>query len=378
MENKKSQTKDYRVISTSSITTDNDTKIKLDNDKNYTYDNEKVQKSSERTKINYQMMIRLPKIHALIKSKKYPNKNKIIKYLVEIGLPKYSVMTITRDLEFLKYTLNAPLEYDFTHKGYFYTGNFEPDFENHLSQKELNTLFQAKILLSHYKNTPIYTEASEIIDLLTSSSTNGKNLNLMKRITVAPTAENLISIDENLWNLIQDSLTKNQVLQFDYTDIWGQKTENRRLCPYQLVLEDDICYLFGFDKMRNAERIFSLSRMKNVKLLEETFVLPEDFEFEKHTGNSKFGAFFSGKKEHYVIEFYDEERKSVCERKWAENQKITENEYETCIEFDSTQALKIKAWVLSAGCNARPFEPQWLADEWKRNAQEMCKMADAK
>lgn len=66
-------------------------------------------KSSERTKINYQMMIRLPKIHALIKSKKYPNKNDIIKYLAEIGLPKYSVMTITRDLEFLKYTLNALL-----------------------------------------------------------------------------------------------------------------------------------------------------------------------------------------------------------------------------------------------------------------------------
>lgn len=74
--------------------------------------------------------------------------------------------------------------------------------------------------------------------------------------------------------------------------------------------------------MRNADRIFSLSRIKNAEIIEETFTLPEDF------------------------------------------------------EFDSTQALKIKDWVLSAGCNARPFEPQWLADEWKRNAQEMSKMAE--
>lgn len=104
-------------------------------------------------------MIRLPKIHVLIKNKKYPNKNDIIKYLAEIGLPKYSVMTITRDLEFLKYTLNAPIEYDFTKKGYFYAENYEPDFQNHLSEKELRTLLSAEVLLSNYKNTPVYSEA---------------------------------------------------------------------------------------------------------------------------------------------------------------------------------------------------------------------------
>lgn len=106
------------------------------------------------------------------------------------------------------------------------------------------------------------------------------------------------------------------------TLIAGKKNENRKIRPYQLVLENDVCYLFGFDEMRNADRIFSLSRIKNAEIIEETFTLPEDF------------------------------------------------------EFDSIQALKIKAWVLSAGCNARPFEPQWLADEWKRNAQEMSKMAE--
>lgn len=334
----------------------------------------KSDKKAERTKINYQMMIRLPKIHALIKSKKYPNKNDIIKYLAENGLPHYSVMTITRDLEFLENTLNAPLKYDFIHKGYFYTEDFNPDFQNHLSQKELNILLQAKILLSNYKNTPIYAEAGEMIDLLTSSSTDGRNPELMNRIAVAPTAE--ISIDEKLWNVIQDSLTKNLVLTFDYTDRWGRKTENRLLCPYQLVLEDDLCYLFGFDKFRASERIFSLSRMKNAKLTEETFELPEDFEFEKRTGESKFGAVFSGKIEHYVIEFYDEARQIVRERKWAENQVITEDEYETVLEFDSTQAAKIKSWVLSNGCNARPFQPKWLVDEWKYNAEEMFKMAE--
>lgn len=155
--------------------------------------------------------------------------------------------------------------------------------------------------------------------MLTSASISGKDVFLLKRIAVAPTEE--VFIDEKLWETIQISLSKNQIIKFDYVDRWKKKRKPKD-SPYQLVLENDVCYLFGFDEMRNADRIFSLSRIKNAEIIEETFTLPEDF------------------------------------------------------EFDSIQALKIKDWVLSAGCNARPFEPQWLADEWKRNAQEMSKMAE--
>lgn len=323
---------------------------------------------NKQTKITYRMLERISYIHRKIKSGCFPN-TKQLSYDLEAG-----TATISRDIEYMRDRMSAPIEYDFTRKGYFYAENYEPDFQNHLSKKELETLLSAKILLSNYKNTPIYSEAIELINLLTSASMSGKDVSLLERIAVAPTEE--VFIDEKLWEKIQISLSKNQIIQFNYTDRWGQKTENRKIRPYQLVLENGVCYLFGFDENRNAERIFSLSRMKNATLTNETFELPKDFEFEKRTGDSKFGAFFSGKKEHYVIEFYDEARQIVRERKWAENQKIKEDEYETVLEFDSTQAQKIKSWVLSAGCNAHPFQPQWLADEWKRNAQEMCKMAE--
>ena len=63
---------------------------------------------------------------------------------------------------------------------------------------------------------------------------------------------------------------------FDYTDRWGKQTEQRKLWPYQLVLDDGVCYLFGFDELRNAERIFSLVRMRNAVVTDEAFELPED------------------------------------------------------------------------------------------------------
>ena len=108
---------------------------------------------------------------------------------------------------------------------------------------------------------------------------------------------------------------------------------------------------------------------------DEAFELPEDFEFSSRLVDGNFGAVFKQKSEHYKIEFYREAQMVVKERKWAENQIIKEEDSKTIIEFDSTQFLKIKAWVLSNGCNAKPLEPEWLVKEWKKHAVEMAKMA---
>ncbi|MBQ9238956.1 MAG: WYL domain-containing protein [Treponema sp.] len=80
------------------------------------------------------------------------------------------------------------------------------------------------------------------------------------------------------WNASQDALNQNRILQFDYTDCWGKQTEQRRLRPYQLVLDDGVRYLFGFDELRQAERIFSSIRMRNAVVSDfVSFIMPPDF-----------------------------------------------------------------------------------------------------
>lgn len=321
---------------------------------------------STQTKITYRMLERISHIHRKIKSGCYPN-TKQLAYELESGLA-----TISRDLDYMRDRMYAPIEYDFTHKGYYYTEAFEPSMQNHLSDKDLRVMLSAKVLLSHYKNTPIYEEACSMLDLLSSNAMEGKNTALMNRIAVAPTVET--NVNQEIWNSIQDSLNQNHILQFDYTDRWGKKTEQRRLRPYQLVLDEGICYLFGFDELRQAERIFSLVRMKNAVVTEDEFELPENYEFESRCKDGNFGAVFSKKAEYYVIEFYNEARLLVKEKIWADSQVFKEDENKTTIEFDSSQFLKIKSWVLSNGCNAKPIQPEWLVKEWKRHVEGMVKL----
>lgn len=321
---------------------------------------------SSQTKITYRMLERISHIHRKIKSGCYPN-TKQLAYELESGLA-----TISRDLDYMRDRMYAPIEYDFTHKGYYYTEDFEPSMQNHLSDKDLRVMLSAKVLLSHYKNTPIYEEACSMLDLLSSNAMEGKNTALMNRIAVAPTVET--NVNQEIWNSIQDSLNQNHILQFDYTDRWGKKTEQRRLRPYQLVLDEGVCYLFGFDELRQAERIFSLVRIRNAVVTEDEFELPENYEFESRCKDGNFGAVFSKKAEHYVIEFYNEARLLVKEKIWADSQVFKEDENKTTIEFDSSQFLKIKSWVLSNGCNAKPIQPEWLVKEWKWHIEGMTKL----
>ncbi|MBR4599399.1 MAG: WYL domain-containing protein [Treponema sp.] len=321
---------------------------------------------SSQTKITYRMLERISHIHRKIKSGCYPN-TKQLAYELESGLA-----TISRDLDYMRDRMYAPIEYDFTHKGYYYTEDFEPSMQNHLLDKDLRVMLSAKTLLSHYKNTPIYEEACSMLDLLSSNAMDGKNTALMNRIAVAPTVET--NVNQEIWNAIQDSLNQNHILQFDYTDRWGKKTEQRRVRPYQLVLDEGICYLFGFDELRQAERIFSLVRIRNAVVTEDEFELPKNYDFESRCKDGNFGAVFSKKAEHYVIEFYNEARLLVKEKIWADSQVFKEDENKTTIEFDSSQFLKIKSWVLSNGCNAKPIQPEWLVKEWKRHVEGMTKL----
>ena len=65
--------------------------------------------------------------------------------------------------------------------------------------------------------------------------------------------------------------------------------------------QDGMYYVFGFDENANkgkgGERLFNLSRMKNIENINKTFNLPENFEFTSRCGGGRFGAFKEAKKE---------------------------------------------------------------------------------
>ena len=96
---------------------------------------------------------------------------------------------------------------------------------------------------------------------------------------------NQILIDLNPWmgnrnmqpylEIIKTALQESKLLMFEYADRYGNKT-TRKAEPYQLVLKSNHWYWQGYCHERKDYRLFRLSRISNLEILEELFT-PRDY-----------------------------------------------------------------------------------------------------
>ena len=81
---------------------------------------------------------------------------------------------------------------------------------------------------------------------------------------------------KNALEIIKKALQENRLLIFTYIDGHGSKT-SRTVEPYQLVFKSRAWYVQTFCRLKNDYRLFRLSRMSDLKILEETFT-PREYQ----------------------------------------------------------------------------------------------------
>jgi predicted DNA-binding transcriptional regulator YafY len=327
------------------------------------------EKKPARASIPKSALARLYFIDQQIASGTYPNTGYLAKKWENI-----SISTISRDIEFMKDRLNAPIEYDALHRGYYYS---EPNFRIPMGfsgADELLALGMAKNILTLYKDTPIYDAARHLLDSIIAPLTAEGNSDWYESRIVVPQVPSA-PIPPDVWDPVTTALRENRVLSFEYQGAYDEGYKSRRVRPYQLLFDTGLWYLYGFAEERKGIRIFSLCRMKNIVLEKDHFLLPKDFDYRAGSGGSHFGVFAGQKKHRFKIAFYDYSVTWVMDRQWADDQKIAETEDGIIVTFTSTQFEKVTEWVLSRGCSARPLEPELLVNTWQSHIEDMRKMA---
>lgn len=79
-----------------------------------------------------------------------------------------------------------------------------------------------------------------------------------------------IEKEENTFQVIKESILKKRVLEFTYYNT-NQEEEVRQVEPLQIWFKSRSWYLKAYCRKKEDERIFKITRMKNLQLLEETF-----------------------------------------------------------------------------------------------------------
>ena len=91
---------------------------------------------------------RFQEIFHAIKTGRYPNRTQLARSI------EVTTKTIQRDLDYMRYQLNLPIEFDYTRGGYYFTKTVTdlPLFQ--LTESELVSVFVAQKALEAYRGTP--------------------------------------------------------------------------------------------------------------------------------------------------------------------------------------------------------------------------------
>ncbi len=207
---------------------------------------------------------RIKWLHERLVKNKFPNCRELSEQF------ELSRRQALRDVEYLKFSLNAPVEYSHKHRGYYYTDtSFSlPTF--FLSHEEQNTL----AYLSHqYSAMP------------------GSNAKEMSKFFGRLSGKNDIRFDTKATSHdFEEVICKAIAYQSKLHMVYKKKNDviNRRIVhPYKILIRHNKSYLFAFCEKRLDFRVFLISRIGELSICNEQYTFHPDFnenyEWTKHS-----------------------------------------------------------------------------------------------
>lgn len=298
---------------------------------------------------------RMMSIHARLKAHRFPNCRKIAEEL------EVSPKTIQRDIDFMRYRLALPIEYDPLRFGFYYTEAVTSFPTIDVSEGEIAALFVAQKALAQYHGTPFERPLKSAFRKITDG--------LKERVSFSwSDLENVISFhsagssvaDLELFETVSQAVLRSVELEFEYRKLESRRYEPRRVRPFHIASLENQWYLFAEDLSRQQLRTFALPRMRNARASTVRFRRPADFSISNVLSGS-FGVFEGGKKHRIKLQFDAFAARLVSERSWHESQKFREaKDGSATLELELGSMEEIQRWIMSWGRHVRVLEPKTL------------------
>src|SRR6266487_5078012 len=185
-------------------------------------------------------LARMMRVHTLLQSRRYPNCRKLADEL------EVSPKTVQRDLDFMRYSMGLPIEYDQMHFGFYYT---EPvsSFPNvEISQGELVALYIGQKALAQYKGTSFEATLSTAFRKISDGLRDTISMtwsDLDSAVSFRSTGRS--TTDVHLFEQLSHAVFKQVEVRFDYKKPGAVRYEQRQVQPYHLGCIENLWYLFA-------------------------------------------------------------------------------------------------------------------------------------
>jgi len=280
--------------------------------------------------------------------------------------------TITRDFEYLRDSLGAPIEYAREENGHRYAPE-APVFELPgfwMNPAELYALLACEHLLENVQPGLITNRLAplktRIRDLLGESGHDAETIS--ERIQIQPIQTR--NSDPHVFDPVAEATLSGKCLIFHYLSRSTDTDKRRTTHPQRLVHYRSNWYLLALCEAAGELRLFSLDRMTNAKACEGNF-RQVDATTLNDFAQSGFGIFGGQATRTAHLKFSPHAARWVAEEQWHEHQKShwQDNSYHLQVPYSDERELVME--VLRYGPEVEVLEPQSLRDEVVERVRKM-------
>jgi predicted DNA-binding transcriptional regulator YafY len=288
---------------------------------------------------------------------RFPNANKLGEHF-EIA-PK----TAQRSIDHFRDRLLAPLEYDKSHKGYYYT---DPTFQLpiiRISEEELLALLISRKLITEASAGSLADELGSVSKRL--SSLLAANLPGRARPEDAFSFrwKNISPTDPLTFKIVTSALLQGKLLNFCYYSPTTSNCTMRTVEPHHMVNYMGNWHLIAFCYLRYDWRDFVLGRMTLCNVEGTAFQIREKEEWQPFLQNT-FGIFQNRKSFNVVLRFSPERSRWIKEEMWHEAQtEIVQDDGSLVRTIPASHEAEIMMEILKHGSHVEVLEPGWLREK---------------
>ena len=292
---------------------------------------------------------------------------------------KAPLRTVYRDLEAIQ-EAGYPIYTDKDGKNSYWKllDNFRKGFPVPLTATELMALHTSRELLSVFDGT-IFSDSIETLFQKVKAALPPETLNYLQNISggikidLGPTKD--FSRVKEIVKELSEATASRKSVEILYQAVSTGRQTTRKVDPYQVWVMNGVFYLIAHCHVRDAIRTFAMDRIKSFTVLDESFVMPENFSLEDYL-QSAFRV-MRGSPEKVRFRLTPGAAHIVRERIWHPTQEIRDlpdGGVEISVEVPIN--YEIISWIMGFGSAAQVIEPDSLRKrimlEHQTAAQQYC------
>jgi predicted DNA-binding transcriptional regulator YafY len=306
-------------------------------------------------------------IDQAIRSHKWPNAHKLAKTL------EVTVRTVRRDLRFLRDRLHAPIAYDASHQGFYYTDDHFTLPGLAITEGEYLALFLAERLLQQYRGTSFAGDIGRLFRKVTDRMTESITIDLSQlHESVSFRQQATDASDVKVFEQLHCAVRQGRRLEMVYWTASRNETGCRVIDPYHLASIDGDWLLVAHCHRREDVLMFALSRIRELHETGDTFDRPTDFCINNYldVGFRKYRGV--GPPQTVRLRFAGQVAHLIREKEWHPTQKLREHtDGSLTLSFRVNHLLEVKRWVLSFGADCEVLGPKERSEQIYREAKRM-------